>query len=149
MLVLVLVINLGIPVFAQTTTLTTTVPNSFPLHLEINGEGQVLLNGVYYDTSVDISVPRYSEIVITLLPKEGYHISHIFYNGSKVDMTDSMTVSLPVLAKESTVSIGFLKTSTSPVTGDNSKLLLLLSLLIVSGIGLVVLFLLRKRHTAA
>lgn len=144
LLVLVLMVNLAIPVFAQTTTLTTTVPDAYPLHLEIQGEGKVAVNGVIYDKSTDISAPRNTAIAITLYPKEGHHINSIIYNGERItaDSNDSMT--LPNITAESYLTVEFSPNSSPPTTGDSSNPVLYLMLLVCSGVALVVLCFLKK-----
>lgn len=146
MLVLVLMVNLAIPVFAQTTTLTTTVPDAYPLHLEIQGEGNVAVNGVIYDKSTDISVPRNTAIAITLYPKEGYHVNSIIYNGEKIAADNNGSVTLTNITEESSLKVELLPNSSTPITGDSSNLFLYLSLLVFSGAALVLLCFLRKRN---
>ena len=146
MLVLVLMVNLAIPVFAQTTTLTTTIPDAYPLHLEIQGEGKVAVNGVIYDRSTDISAPRNTAIAITLYPQEGHHIDSIIYNGEKITADNNGSVTLPNITEESSFKVEFLPNSSTPTTGDSSNLFLYLSLLVFSGAALVLLCFLRKRN---
>jgi len=146
LLVLVLMANLAIPVFAQTTTLTTTVPDAYPLHLEIQGEGKVAVNGVIYDKSTDISAPRNTTIAITLYPNEGHHINSIIYNGEKIAADSNNSVTLPNITEESSLKVEFSPNSATPTTGDSSNLFLYLSLLVFSGAALVLLCFLRKRN---
>ena len=146
LLVLVLMLNLAIPVFAQTTTLTTTVPDAYPLHLEIQGDGQVAVNGVIYDRSTDISAPRNTAIEITLYPKEGHHINSIIYNGKKITTDSSDSVTLQNITEESTLKVEFSPNSSTPTTGDSSNLLLYLTLLVCSGVVLILLCFLRKKN---
>lgn len=146
MLVLVLMANLAIPVFAQATTLTTTVPDAYPLHLKIQGKGQIAINGVMYDKSTDISAPRNTAIVITLYPKEGHHISSIMYNEKKIAVDSNNSVTLPNTTEESSLTVEFSPNSTTPTTGDRSNLFLYLSLLVFSNTALLLLCFLRRRN---
>lgn len=146
LLVLVLMLNLAIPVFAQTTTLTTTVPDAYPLRLEIQGEGQVAVNDVIYDRSTDISAPRNTAIEITLYPKEGYYINSIIYNGKKITANSNNSVTLQNITEESSLKIEFSPNSSAPTTGDSSQLLLYLTMLVCSGVALILLYFLRKRY---
>lgn len=139
MLVLVLMLNLVIPVFAQTTTLTTTVPDSYLLHLEIQGEGKVAVNDVIYEKSADILVPRNTVITLTLYPKEGYHINGIVYNGDRISADSNNSATLPNLTEETFLKIKFSPISTTPTTGDSSNPLLRLMLFIISLMSIVFL----------
>ncbi len=145
LLVLVLMANLAIPVFAQTTTLTTTVPDAYPLHLEMQGEGKVAINGVIYDKSSDISTPRNTTIAITLYPKEGHHINSIIYNGEKIAVDSNNSVTLSNITEESSLKVEFSPNSSTPTTGDESNPILYLTLLVCSGVALVFLCFLKKK----
>ena len=146
MLVLVLTANLAIPVFAQTTTLTTTVSDAYPLHLEIQGEGKVAVNGVMYDGSTDISAPRNTAIAITLYPNEGHHINSVVYNGKKITADSNNSVTLPNITEESSLKVEFSPTSSIPTTGDSSNPLIYLLLFTFSAVALVLLIGIRKKH---
>ena len=145
LLVLVLMLNLAIPVFAQTTTLTTTVPDAYPLHLEIQGDGQVAVNGVIYDRSTDISAPRNTAIEITLYPKEGHHINSIIYNGKRITVDSNNSVTLQNITEESSLKVEFSPNSTTPTTGDNYSLLFNALILVLSGVCLLAMVYLSKR----
>lgn len=145
MLVLALMVNPVITAFAQTTTLTTTVPDTYLLHLEIQGEGQAAVNGVMYDNSVDILAPRNTAIEITVYPKEGHRINSIMYNGKKIIADSNNSVTLQNITEESFLMVEFSPNSSAPTTGDSSNLLLYLTLLVCSGVALTLLCLLRKR----
>lgn len=54
----IIVMLLPVTVWAQETTLTTVVPSSHTLHIEVTGEGTILVDGVAYIKTVDISVQR-------------------------------------------------------------------------------------------
>lgn len=146
LLVLVLMANLAIPVFAQTTTLTTTVPDAYPLRLEIQGEGKVTVNGVIYDKSTDISVPRNTAIAITLYPKEGYHINSILYNAEKITADNNGSVTLPNSSEESSFKVEFSPNSSTPTTGDSSNPVLYLMLFVCSAVALVFLCFIKKSN---
>lgn len=146
LLVLVLMLSLATPVFAQTTTLTTTVLDAYPLHLEIQGEGKVAVNGMIYDKSTDISAPRNTAIAITLYPKEGHHISSIIYNGEKITADSNNSVTLPDITEKSSLKVEFSPNSSTPTTGDSSNLFLYLSLLVFSGAALAFLCFLKKEY---
>lgn len=144
LLVLILMVNLAIPVFAQTTTLTTTVPDAYPLHLEIQGEGKAAVNGVIYDKSTDISAPRNTAIAVTLYPKEGHHINSIIYSGEKITADSNNSVTLPNITEESSLKVEFSPNSSTPITGDSSNPVLSLLLLVCSGVALVFLCFMKK-----
>ena len=62
LLAVLLVLLVPYSAFAAQTTLTTTVPSEFPVKIEIEGWGSVIVDDAEYTESTDITVKRNENI---------------------------------------------------------------------------------------
>ena len=118
LLLTVFILMLVPAAFADSTVLTTNVPTTHTISLDIGSSGSV--NGLRGKT--EIAVDRHSKLVFEIEPDSGYKIKSVIYNGK--DVTAKISGGKFVI--ESVESDGSLKvtfqSSTSPQTGDSSNL---------------------------
>ena len=149
LLVMILSSVFANPAYAQTTTLTTTVPGSVLLKLEIQGEGTVLINGVVCDISKEIDVLKNEDVAISFYPKEGYIIDYIVYNGEKILLDNGGSVVLPCVSDSGSLEVVFQQKATAPTTRDNRKPILYLAVFMFSFIMILIQFSLKDRKVKA
>ena len=147
---LTLVICFPVVAASSSTTLTTTVPRTDPLLLELEGNGAVTINGVNYTQSGTIKVPHNSSIELLITPDTGNNIKTVTYNGH--DYTTEAKngkFTLPAATAEATLYIRFSATALTPETGDPHYFTLLyyIALMVVSLISMIAMPILRKKNT--
>ena len=126
-----------ISVFAQDTTLTTTVPSSHIIHISVTGFGNVYVDDIPYTSSADIEVQRAQRPEISVQAAAGYKVKSIVWCSK--DVTSSFQNgkwTAPELLEDATLIVIFENTSSVPQTGDSSNLPMWISLLILSSAGL-------------
>lgn len=138
---------------ASTTELTTGVPDSVSLHVEITGKGTVTVGEERLSKTGTISVKRHQPFVIYLKPKSGYRVTAVYLNGEPV-LTSLKNGKLTVdeLNLDGILSVTFSKVASStagkgdasnPRTGDRQGTAVTVATL--TGIISMVLLLLCKR----
>gem|GEM_PF-1462057 len=68
-------------VCAKDTVLTTTVPDTCLLTLNISGEGTVWINGQDYRKTSTIEIKRNQKIKIDMQSKQGWHLDSLLHDG--------------------------------------------------------------------
>lgn len=137
MATLTLVICFPVVAATNSTTLTTTVPKTFLLQLDLTGNGTVAVNGVAYTRSEKIEIPRNATIELQITPDAGSVIKSVIYNGC--DYTKEAKngkLVLPVIAGEVMLCVSFTTIVSSPQTGDNCSPLYLTLLMLCSLVGI-------------
>jgi len=145
--ILVLVVMLlPVTVWAQETNLTTVVPSSHTLHIELTGEGAVIVDGVAYTQTADVQVQRHSKPEITVKAADGSKIKAVFWDSENVtaDFQNGKWTALEI-TENVLLTVTFEKTSSIPQTGDSFNLTLWASLLIISVFGIIICLLSIKK----
>ncbi len=109
----------AMPVFAATTTLTTSVPHNVNVDVTIEGHGVVAFGDVVCKAPGVIEIPRSGNITITATPDNGWMLQSAMIDGE--DFTDRLQeggVTLENVAEDFTMHIEFRKTAKPPQTGD-------------------------------
>lgn len=123
---------------ADSTVLTTSVPTTHRIILDIGNGGSV--NGLrgLNESRAD----RHSKVVFEIKPDSGYAIKSVLSNGENVtaEVRDGRFV-IESLEADVVLKVTF-QSLTSPRTGDNSNLLLWSALLLMSSAGM---YLLRRK----
>ena len=118
---LTLVLSISVTANTGNTTLTTSVPASFALILEIQGNGTVIINDENYTESNTIQIPRNVDVTMQIIPEQGSYIKSVLYNGS--DITGTLidgVVMLPTMSGDSKLNITFDVSYNAPQTGDQA-----------------------------
>ena len=142
-----IVVLLPVSVWAQETTLTTVVPSSHILHLELTGEGTIIVDGVAYTQSADIQIQRKSRPEISLQITDGNKVKSVLW-GSE-DITEAIRIgswTMPEVTEDVSLSVTFEKISNTPQTGDASRPDLWLAIAALSLIGMLICWLMRKKQ---
>lgn len=148
MAALTLVICFPVAAATNSTNLTTTVPETFPLMLELSGNGTVTVNGVAYTQSGTVEIPCNSIIELLIAPDTGNDIKSIIYNGfdyTKEAKTGKLT--LPAITGEAKLCVSFAEIASTPQTGDPYSPLCLTLLMFLSLTGMIATFYFRKKKT--
>ena len=142
-----IVMLLPVTVWAQETTLTTVVPSSHILHLELTGEGAIIVDGVAYTQSADIQIQRKSRPEISLQITDGNKVKSVLW-GSE-DITEAISKgnwTMPEVIEDVSLSVTFEKTSSTPQTGDASRPDLWFTIAALSLIGMIICWLMSKKQ---
>ncbi len=78
-LIVCIVFLLPVTVWAQETTLITVVPSSHTLHIEVAGEGTIVIDGVAYTKTAEVQVQRHHAPEIAILAADGSQIKTVFW----------------------------------------------------------------------
>ena len=146
-LIFCIVSMLTISAWAQETTLTTVVPSSHILHIEMTGEGAIVVDGVVYTKSADIQIQRKSRPEISLQITDGNNVKSVFW-GSE-DITEAIrkgSWTMPEVIGDVSLSVTFEKVSDNPQTGDAFELHLWFAIAALSLLGLTICWLMRKKE---
>ena len=117
-----IVMLLPITVWAQETTLTTVVPSSHTIHIELTGEGTIFVDGVAYTKTVDIQVQRQHRPEISILAADGSIIKTVLWGSEDVTAAfrDGKWTA-PEILNDAALTVTFEKVSSTPQTGDDSR----------------------------
>ena len=142
-----IIMLLPVTVWAQETTLTTVVPSSHTLHLEMIGEGAIVVDGVAYTQSADIQIQRKSRPEISLQITDGNKAKSVLWDSE--DITEAVrkgSWTMPEVIEDVSLSVTFEKTSSTPQTGDASRPDLWFIIAALSLIGMIICWLMRKKQ---
>ena len=144
-----IVMLLPITVWAQETTLTTTIPSSHTLHIEVTGNGTIMIDGVAYTKTASLQVQRQHRPEILLQITEGQKIKSVLWGSENVtEAFQNGKWTAPEVTEDAVLSVTFEKTSSTPQTGDTSHPELWFALLILSIFGITVCLLCSKKEIA-
>ena len=147
LILVAIVMLLPVTVWAQETTLTTVVPSSHVLHLELTGEGAVVVDGVVYTQSADIQIQRKSRPEISLQITDGNKVKSVLWGDE--DITEAISKgswTMPEVIEDVSLSVTFEKTSSTPQTGDASRPDLWFTIAALSLIGMIICWLMSKKQ---
>ena len=142
-----IVMLLPVTVWAQETTLTTVVPSSHTLHLELSGEGAIVVDGVAYTQSADIQIQRKSRPEISLQITDGNKVKSALWGSENItEAIRKGSWTMPEVIEDVSLSVTFEKTSSTPQTGDASRPDLWFIIAALSLIGMIICWLMRKKQ---
>ena len=139
LLFLVLMIALlPVSVWAQETTLTANVPSVHTLHIDLTGNGRIVVDGVPYETTADIQIKRYSTPAISAIPDSGWELESVsFDNRDITEQIQNGTFTCSEMCDDAELIVVFEAQSSTPQTGDNSNIERLHLLMLLSVIGMI------------
>ncbi len=148
MAALTLVICCPVAAATNSTTLTTTIPETFPLMLELSGNGTVAINGIAYTQSGTVEIPRNSAVELRIIPDAENEVKSVVYNGFDYMIeAKNEKIVLPAITGEAKLCVNFAEIASTPQTGDVYSPLCLMLLMSLSLIGMIAIFYLRKKKT--
>ena len=144
-----IIMFLPMTVWAQETTLTTVVPSSHTLHIELTGEGTIIVDGIAHTKTANIQVQRQHSPEISIQAADGSKIKTVLWGNEDVTAVfQNGKWTAPEITEDVAITVTLEKTSTTPQTGDTSCPELWFGLLIFSMFGLIVCLLRRKKKCA-
>ena len=136
---LLLLLPLSVIVNAQETELTTVVPTTHNLTIEIGGKGSVFVDGKVYFKTTEIAITRFAAPLIELKASENYCLDTVFFNGENItEQISNGKWTMPAMIADSVIEVDYEPESEIPATGDNNCICLWLLLLILALIGLII-----------
>lgn len=138
-LFLVLIIALlPVSVWAQETTLTTNIPSVHTLHIELSGNGRIIVDGVPYEKTEDIQISRHSTPVISATPDSGWKLKSVSFSGKDItEQIQNGTFTCSEMCNNEELIVVFESQSNTPQTGDQSNIENLCLLMLLSVIGML------------
>lgn len=137
---------LPVSVWAQETTLTTTVPAVHTLHIALNGNGQIVVDGVPYEQTADIQIKRHSTPEISVMPDSGWKLKSVSLDGQDVTTEfQSGAFKFSEMREDLELTVVFEAQSSTPQTGDQSNIEILYLLMFLSVIGMLLCVLARRK----
>ena len=132
------VTTLPISVWAQETTLTLNVPFTHTLHIELIGNGRVIVDGVPYEKTVDIQIKRHSTPDISVEAENGWKVKSVFLDGQDItEQIQSDTFTFSEMCDDLKLIVVFETQSSTPQTGDKSNIEFLYLVMFLSVIGML------------
>ena len=121
-ILVLIVMLLPITVWAQETTLTTTIPSSHTLHMEVTGNGTIKVDGVAYTKTASLQVQRQHRPEISVLAADG-KIKTVLWDGDDVTAAfQSGKWTAPEILEDAVLQVVFEGPSDIPQTGDHRPL---------------------------
>ena len=146
-LFLVLIVALlPVSVWAQETTLTTTVPAVHTLHITLSGNGQIVVDGVPYEQSASLQIKRNSTPEISIIPDSGWKLKSVLLDGQDItEEFQSGAFAFSEMREDLELTVVFEAQSSTPQTGDQSNIEILYLLMFLSVIGMLLCVLARRK----
>lgn len=136
-------------VWAQETTLTTSVPSGHTMHIMITGEGTVAVDGVAYTKNADIELQRQHRPEISVVAADSSKIKTVLWGSEDITAAfQNGNWTGPEILEDATLTVTFEKLGSTPQTGDPFYPHLWIGLLIFSLLGLMVCLLRSKKVCA-
>lgn len=137
-ILVLIVMVLPAKAWAQETSLTTNIPSVHTLHIELIGNGSIVVDGVPYEKTADIQIKRHSTPDISVTPDSGWKIKSVTLDGQ--DITGKIqrdTFTFPEICGDVELIVVFEAQSGTPQTGDKSNIEMLFLLMLLSVIGMI------------
>lgn len=129
---------LPVSVWAQETTLTANVPSVHTLHIELIGNGRIVVDGVPYEKTADVLIKRHSTPIISVTPDNGWKLKSVLLDGQYITAEfQGGTFTCSEMCDDAELIVVFEAQSSTPQTGDNSSIERLHLLMLLSVIGMI------------
>ena len=126
--------------------MTTTVPAVHTLHIALNGNGQIVVDGVPYEQTADIQIKRHSTPEISVIPDSGWKLKSVSLDGQDVTAEfQSGTFTFSEMCKDLELTVVFEAQSSTPQTGDQSNIEILKHMMFLSVIGIILCVMVRRK----
>ena len=136
-----------ITVWAQETTLTTKVPSSHTLHIDIAGNGEVVVDGISCKQTGDLQIQRGATPQISVKPADNAVLKSAYLNG--IDITQELrngTYKMPQMCLDANLAVTFEAAPGTPQTGDPVPVTALCFAMVLSVGGVLYCLLLPKKN---
>lgn len=146
-LFLVLIVALlPVSVWAQETTLTTTVPSVHTLHIALSGNGKIVVDGVPYEQNASLQIKRHSTPEISVIPDSGWKLKSVSLDGQDITAEfQSGVFAFSEMCEDLKLTVVFETQSSTPQTGDQSNIEILKLMMFLSVIGILLCVMGRRK----
>lgn len=142
------IVLLPFTVWAQETVLTTIVPSIHTLHIEVAGEGTILIDGVAYTGTADVQMQRHHTPEISIQAADGFQIKSVFWGNEDVTTAfQNGKWTAPKLVDDAALTVTF-EQSSIPQSEQGCCPCLWIVLLILALLVIVICLLRRKRKSS-
>ena len=89
-------------------TLSTLVPDTHAVQVHYNQGGYGMVNGALCEDGCTLTVPRHSQLELSLIAQKGYRVESVLVNG--VDVTESVingAYTIPSVSRDTEVTVTF------------------------------------------
>ena len=122
LLIVCVILMLPINVWAQETTLTTVVPSSHTLHIEMIGRATLCVDGIAYTKSAEVQILRYSSPQISVQVTDGYRAKSVLWGNTNITNEIQIgTWTAPAVTEDIDITIILEEISNAPQTMDNFR----------------------------
>lgn len=138
LILLAIAVLLPVTVQAQETTLTTKVPSIHTLHIDIAGNGRVIVDGVPCKQTGNLQIPRGTTPQISVEPADGVVLKSAFLDG--IDITQELcngTHEMPQMCLDANLAVTFEAAPGIPQTGDSVPVVALCFTMVLSLAGVL------------
>lgn len=145
--ILVILALFPVAAYAQETTLTTKIPSSHTLHIDIAGNGEVLVDGVSWKQTGDLQIQRGTTPQITVKSAGGAVLKTAVLN--EEDITEELgtaTYCMPEMYFDAALTVVFESVSDIPQTGDPAPVKGLIFAMLLSVTGVLCCLLLPRKE---
>lgn len=151
LLFLVLMIALlPVSVWAQETTLTANVPSVHTLHIELNGNGRIVVDGVPYEKTVSLQIKRHSVPEISVIPDIGWKLESVSFGGKDItEQIQNGTFTCPEMCDNAELIVVFETQSSTPQTGDKTNIEILSLVMLLSVLGMILCMVAHRKEANA
>lgn len=151
LLFLVLMIALlPVSVWAQETTLTANVPSVHTLHIELTGNGKIIVDGVPYKKTADIQIKRHSAPAIFANPDSGWKLESVSFGGKDItEQIQNGTFTCPEMCDNAELIVVFETQSSAPQTGDKTNIEILSLAMLLSVLGMILCVVAHRKEANA
>lgn len=151
LLFLVLIIALlPVSAWAQETTLTANVPSVHTLHIELTGNGRIVVNGVPYEKTAEIQIKRHSAPVISATPDSGWKLESVSFGGQDITkQIQNGTFTFPEMCNDAELIVVFESQSNTPQTGDKTNIEILSLVMLLSVVGMILCMVAHRKKANA
>lgn len=140
-----MIVLLPVTVWAQETVLTTIVPSSHTVHMEVAGEGTVLIDGVAYTKAAEVQVQRHHTPEISIQAADGFQIKTVLWGNEDVTAAiQNGKWTAPKLVDDAALTVTF-EQSSIPQSKQGCCPCLWIILLILAILVIVICLLRRKK----
>lgn len=145
-----IVVLLPVSVWAQETTLTANVPSVHTLHMELTGNGRIVVDGVPYENTAEIQIKRHSAPTISVTPDSGWELESVTFDGKDItEEFQSCTFTFPEMCDNAELIVVFEAKSSTPQTGDKTNIEILSLVMLLSVLGMILCVVAHRKEANA
>lgn len=144
--VVLIIALLPVSVWAQETTLTANVPSVHTLHIELTGNGRIVVDGVPYEKTAEIQIKRHSAPAVSATPDSGWKLESVSFGGKDItEQIQNGTFNCPEMCNDAELIVVFESQSNTPQTGDKTNIEILSLVMLLSVVGMILCMVVHRK----